>query len=115
MNWKLFLFFIFVLLSQTIFSQTDVARNILSGHYVITGNVSDSTGKYSLQGALVIINRRYTTATDQYGNFKFLLPVKYVNKNFSILIECLGFAAIKIKIKNKQSTFTKELNIHLKA
>jgi hypothetical protein len=97
------------------YSQTDTSRNIFSGQYVITGNVSDSTGKYTLPGASLIMNRIHTTDTDEYGNFKLLLPAKYANKNFSILIGCVGFAALKIKIRNKQSTFTKELNIHLKA
>jgi hypothetical protein len=52
--------------------------------------------------------------TDQNGNLQLLLPVKYANKNFSILAAVVMYDAVKIKIKNKHSTFTKELKIYLK-
>jgi hypothetical protein len=100
--------------SSTIFSQTDTSRNIFSGHYVITGNVSDSSGKFPIYAAAIIVNKRHFTYTGQNGDFKLLLPIKYANKNFSVFVAEVGFAHTKLEIKNKQSTLTKELNIHLK-
>jgi|SRR5579862_7655387 len=115
MNRLLFLIFILSLFSDAIFGQANINKSINPVYYVIKGNVSDSSGKYPLEGASLIVNKRYSTTTDQNGNFILLFPIKYEDKNFSILVASVGFAPLKIKIKNKHSTPTKELYVHLKA
>lgn len=87
--------------------QTDTSRNIFSGHYVITGNVSDSSGNLPLYAAAIIMNKRRFAYADRNGNFKLLLPIKYANKNFSISVAELGYAHATLESKNKQSTLTR--------
>jgi len=115
MNRLLFLIFVLSLITDAIFGQVNINKSINPVCYVIKGNVSDSSGKYPVEAASVMVNKRYSTTTDQNGNFILLFPIKYANKNFSILVASVGFAPLEIKIKNKHSIPAKELNVHLKA
>ncbi len=80
----------------------------------MTGNVCDSIERIPLGEASIIVNRKLGTTSDQNGNFQLLLPTRYANKNFAIRVALIMYDPVRIKVKNKQLTLTKEIKIYLK-
>ncbi|HLX92208.1 MAG TPA: carboxypeptidase-like regulatory domain-containing protein [Puia sp.] len=107
-------FFTSALFSSALFGQTDESKSIYSGYYVMTGNVCDSIERIPLGEASIIVNRKLGTTSDQNGNFQLLLPTRYANKNFAIRVALIMYDPVRIKVKNKQLTLTKEIKIYLK-
>jgi hypothetical protein len=98
--------------NQILAAQVDTAiTRHRSEKYMIEGFVYDSTGKVGIPEASVYLkgHQNKNCITNSVGQFKLLLPIKYRQKNFTIISACVGFEQEKLKVFNKKKFDNKNL------